>query len=42
MQGRSTDGADCPDRGEGRGERGLPSYRPEKRRGRWYAGVMLA
>lgn len=24
------------------GERGSPSYRPEKRRGGWYAGVMLA
>ena len=36
MQGRSTDGADCP--GSGRGERGegvyraLPPYRPTARR----------
>ena len=26
MQGRGTDGADCPESGEGRGERG--SHRP--------------
>ena len=46
MQGGAQMGRIAPDRWEGRGERGegrggLPPYRPEKRGGGWYAGVML-